>query len=285
MKKIKKLSGHSGCSLCLYDCDGSFFVRKKSLESSYDFRLRKQFIKQRKFNSDNFKTPKILSYGQENGHFYFDMQFVHGITLAEYMKTIKTKEIVHLMGYLFKSLPVEKEHYNEKTQSIFYNKIIGLEKNVKNKTALQTETFNHLKAFDFSNVPETYCCGDLTLENILLCEDDKKIYLIDFLDSFFNSWMIDIAKLLQDLELGWSWRKEKKDSSRDLRCMIARQALIEGILELPDGKSKLQAVYNILLLNILRIYPYTKDEDTFSFLENALSKTLHIIEDIKEKAA
>lgn len=277
--------GHSGCSLLLYEGGDGFFVRKISQKPSYDFRLRKQFIKQRRFSSENFATPAILSYGRENGHFYFDMQFIRGVTLAEYMKVIKTKEIVNLINYLFKSMPVESSSCRPDAQSVFQNKIADLRCKMNMKSPVQIEAFRRLKDFDFSAVPSSYCCGDLTLENILLSETERRIYLIDFLDSFFNSWMIDVAKLLQDLELGWSWRKQSTDTNRNLRCMIARQALIEGILDLPDGQSKLESVYHILLLNILRIYPYTHDAKTYDFLESALRKTLNIILDLKEKAA
>ena len=285
MKQIKQLSGHSGCGLLLYEGGDGFFVRKISQKASYDFRLRKQFIKQQRFSSENFATPAILSYGRENGHFYFDMQFIRGVTLAEYMKIIKTKEIVNLINYLFKSMPIESNSCRPDAQSVFQNKIADLCCKMNMKSPVQIEAFSRLKGFDFSAVPSSYCCGDLTLENILLSETDRRIYLIDFLDSFFNSWMIDVAKLLQDLELGWSWRKQSADTNRNLRCMIARQALIEGILDLPDGQSKLESVYHILLLNILRIYPYTHDAETYDFLESALRKTLNIISDLKEKAA
>lgn len=95
--------------------------------------------------------------------------------------------------------------------------------------------------------------------------------------------MIDLSKLLQDLELGWSWRNFPKDDNRDLRCMIARQILIENVLELPIGRRLLLEVYHILLLNVLRIYPYAQDDKTLKWLDNALQKTLSVIEHIKEK--
>ena len=126
MKQIKQLSGHSGCGLLLYEGGDGFFVRKISQKASYDFRLRKQFIKQQRFSSENFATPAILSYGRENGHFYFDMQFIRGVTLAEYMKVIKTKEIVNLINYLFKSMPIESNSCRPDAQSVFQNKIADL---------------------------------------------------------------------------------------------------------------------------------------------------------------
>jgi len=71
------------------------------------------------------------------------------------------------------------------------------------------------------------------LENVLITPD-KNIYLIDFLDSFFDSRMIDAAKILQDLETLRSYRHQKIDTTLSLRLSIAKQALIENIIELPN---------------------------------------------------
>ena len=121
---------------------------------------------------------------------------------------------------------------------------------------------------------------NLTLENIIITYN-KQIYLIDFLDSFYNSWMLDIAKLLQDLELKWSFRNIELSVNQALRIEIAKEALIEEILKLRDGKNKLFTIYHLLLLNILRIYPYTKDEKTFDFLDNAIKELIIKIDNKK----
>jgi len=110
-----------------------------------------------------------------------------------------------------------------------------------------------------------------------LITSDKKIYLIDFLDSFFDSWMIDVAKLLQDIELCWSYRYEKMSTNLSLRLTVAKEALLESILELENGETKIKYIYHILLLNVLRIVPYTKDSITKEFLQNALKYLIDIL--------
>lgn len=109
---IKSLSGHSGCNLNLYkDIEKDrIFLRKDAGLISYNKRLKKQFIKKKEFNMKRVKTPKIFNYGiNDKGIFYFDMEYINGITLSEYMKQIKIKEIVDLITLLFDSLPIFAE--------------------------------------------------------------------------------------------------------------------------------------------------------------------------------
>ncbi len=277
---VKNLTGHSGCGLKLYRKDNILFLRKDSGTSGYNRRLKKQCIKQQRFQLEGIKTPEVLSYGLKNGLFYFDMEFLNGITLAEHMNSIKIKEINHLIGLLFKALPIASSKINPKADRIFHNKIAELRQKIAQTNNLAMAALQKLESYDYSNVPGSYCCGDLTLENIIL-SDDKQVYLIDFLDSFYNSWMIDVAKLLQDLELRWSYRHSKIDFNLNMRLAVAREALIENIAEFPDGQEMLKSIYHILLLNVLRIYPYAKDAVTADFLQTAVSQVLQTIADLE----
>ena len=270
---VKSLSGHSGCGLNLYRQDDILFLRKDSGSTSYNMRLKKQYIKQRKFISDEIKVPRVLHCGHENGLFYFDMEFLNGITLSEYMSHIKIKEINSLISLLFKSLPVKNSKILPDTDKIFKKKISQITQQLRPCDTEALDAVAKLEQFDFSNIPFSYCCGDLTLENIIL-DENKQIYLIDFLDSFYNSWMIDVAKLLQDLELYWSYRYQKIDFNLAMRLAVAKEALLENISEYENADANILSIYHILLLNILRIIPYTRDEHTAKFLKSALNKIM-----------
>ena len=280
---IKSLSGHSGCNLNLYKDNDKIFLRKDAGNISYNRRLKKQFIKQKKFNLDKVKTPKIFEYGiNEDGVFYFDMEYINGITLSEYMKQIKIKEIVDLVTLLFEALPIKQGVISTKAQNVFQNKISDLETKLDTSNANIKQSLLVLKEYDFSKVPLSSCCGDLTLENIII-NMRGGAYVIDLLDSFYNSWMVDVAKLLQDIELGWSYRKQVRDFGLNLRLATAKQALFDNILSLEDGQIYLITIYHILLLNILRIYPYTKDKLTLDFLDNSLFQVLENMKNLKGK--
>ncbi len=271
MQKIKQLVGYSGCKLELINNQDCLFVRKSTKHNSYNLRLKKQLKKQLNFKSSTVKTPQIYNYNyDENGLFYFDMEFISGKTLAEYTQDILITEIVDFIKCLFESIYFNSDEENPKAKDIFNKKIKELEMKISNKTNLY-EAFNILKCFEWTQIYKSPCHGDLTLENIIITYN-KQIYLIDFLDSFYNSWMLDVAKLLQDLELKWSFRYVEPSATQSLRIEIAKEALIEEILKLENGDKKLFAIYHLLLLNIIRIYPYTKDEKTFNFLDESVKK-------------
>lgn len=277
---IKSLAGHSGCAVDLWRSGSGFFVRKSSGSRDYNKRLRKQFIKQYKFKLPLAHTPAILGYGEKDGIFYFDMEFVDGITMSEYMRQIKVKEIVDLMSVLFRSLHITDARPSPKARDIFAKKIASLKKSLDLDNPYAARALEVTEQFDFSDIPQSHCCGDLTLENIILAPTGK-IYLIDLLDSFYNSWMIDVAKLLQDIDLGWSYRHVARDYNLNLRLDIAKQALFDNILALSGGEAFLRGIYHILLLNILRIYPYTKDDDTMNFLNSACAKIITTINEME----
>ncbi len=280
MELIKELSGHSGCRLNLYKDHSRIFLRKDAGDVSYNKRLKKQYIKQKKFALKDVKTPEVFDCGvDDDGIFYFDMEYINGIAMSEYMNQIKIKEIVDLIGLLFKALPIPQGRTSPTAQNVFSDKIQSIaSKIVQGRgSAEAAEAIELLQKFDFSKIPLSPCCGDLTLENIIL--SSKGIYVIDLLDSFYNSWMIDVAKLLQDIELGWSYRFQKRDFGLNLRLATAKQALIENLLSLENGQDALFSIYHILLLNVLRIYPYTKDKFTIDFLNNSVKA---VISNIKE---
>ena len=270
-KLVKPLNGHSGCVVALYQRGNNFFVRKKASSPSYNFRLKKQFAKQKNFvNSPYVLAPAILNCGMQNGLFYFDMQFVAARTLAEYIPSVHITEITDFVRYLFKSIYLNNNLNNANANRIFSMKIESLENKLTQYPHLKG-AFDKLKVQNWSRVYKSPCHGDLTLENIMITPDHK-LYLIDFLDSFYNSWMIDLAKLFQDVLLKWSFRYQKLSPAAQLRLQVAKEALTEEILTAPNGQEKLSTIYHILLLNVLRIYPYVKDEITRNFLDSAVDK-------------
>lgn len=273
------LSGHSGCKLSLYS-NGIYdrpFVRKSAGRLSYNNRLKKQYIKQKMFKCRDVKTPEVFSFDiDEKGIVYFDMEYIEGMTMAEYMNQIKIKDISYFVDLLFNVLPIDNCKYPKDTQKIFMDKILSLKNSLDLSNVKISNALNLLMNFNFGNVPTSACHGDCTLENIII--SDKGIYVIDLLDSFYNSWMIDVAKLLQDIELGWSYRNKGRDFNLNLRLATAKQELINKIRSLKNGQENLIMIYHILLLNVLRIYPYTKDDLTYEWLNNSTNTILNKIE-------
>ena len=91
---VFNLGGHSGCKILLYDDGIKSFIRKISKSKDYNDRLLKQCSKQANFVNPFIKAPKIIKSGiDEDGLFYFDMEYIQGVTLSEYIKGIEISKI------------------------------------------------------------------------------------------------------------------------------------------------------------------------------------------------
>ena len=101
--------------------------------------------------------------------------------------------------------------------------------------------------------------------------------MIDFLDSFYDNWIIDISTLMQDVQTLWAYRHEKEVNINTLiRLIVFRDILVDTVRSISDDD--VMEVYYALLLKLIRIYPYTKDEHTYNFLNE---KTTSVINSIK----
>lgn len=278
---LQDLSGHSGCRVMLCEADGHRFIRKKSSHPSYNDRLKNQYLKQKQFELDLLKTPKIYDSGYEDGIFYFDMEYIPAKRMSEHIHCLEIEDIVRFLDLLCSRLPFGRGEKDKEAGVAFTRKISSLAESLPAGDEAALKAVDTLGEFDFSSVPRSYCCGDLTLENILIT-DNKNIYLIDFLDSFYNSWMIDVAKLFQDLEFKWSYRSAPKNINRELRLLIAREVLVKKIVDLEQGLANLFLIYHIVLLNTLRIIPYARDGHTRAYLDRTLTDVMARIGQIKE---
>ena len=258
------LGGHSGCQIHLIeDDDGNVFVRKVSKDEAYNKRLEIQCEKQKDFKSKFIKAPIVYRQGYtEEGLFYFDMEYIQGMTLAEYIKTPEQKELV-------------TEEEKQKIIDIFSNKISELKKCLVNKEEpVITKALYLLENHDWSIMKPSLCHGDMTLENIIIRNDC--LYYIDFLDSFYDSWFLDVGTLLQDVQVMWSYRFQNEVSMNTvLRLIVFRDLLLDEINKIEP--SYVIEIYYALLQKLIRIFPYTTDEQTYQFL---LQKTEIVLEKI-----
>lgn len=281
MMHITDLGGHSGCKILLCETDdNNVFVRKISSSHKYNDRLRVQAKKQKKFKSKQVKAPAILNQGEtEEGLFFFDMEYISGITLAEYIKTIEIGKVRNLVETLIDDVAsMERNDINIDTEAVFQEKIASLKKQLLPlSNHVVNEALILLESHLWNGIAQTSCHGDLTLENIIV--KDNQLYLIDFLDSFYDSWILDIGTLLQDVQTLWSYRFEEDININTLiRLIVFRDILLDYIRD--KNEEMVLEVYYSLLLKLIRIFPYTKDERTYKFLTE---KTNTIIDLIKQE--
>lgn len=273
------LGGHSGCQIFMVEeDDGSVFVRKISKDKGYNSRLKAQSKKQAAFTSAYIKAPEVYAQGYtEEGLFFFDMEYIQGITLAEYIKTVEIGKVKGLVESLVASLVPQQQRAMSAEEvmwvaAIFAQKIASLKESLAphNNPIIQ-RALEMLESYNWQNFVPSVCHGDMTLENIIIKND--RLYFIDFLDSFYDSWFLDIGTLLQDIQVMWSYRFQKDVSMNTvLRLIVFRDLLLDEIRKI--NSDYVLEVYYSLLQKLIRIYPYTKDEHTYQFLNEKTSLVL-----------
>lgn len=114
------------------------------------------------------------------------------------------------------------------------------------------------------------CHGDLTLSNIIL-DPLSGITLIDFLQTFIETPLQDVAKLKQDFVYGWSFHKHSSSIGikAEILCRYHYPSAITQIERMYPMQVKL-----LTLMALVRIAPYVKDDVTQQWLTKSLQKCM-----------
>jgi thiamine kinase-like enzyme len=125
-------------------------------------------------------------------------------------------------------------------------------------------------------MPVGMCHGDLTFSNILF--NGNNYYLIDFLDSFIESPLLDIVKIRQDTAYLWSTLMYHKPFDK-VRLSIISEKIDTAIDEYFTGKYEWYRKYYmpLQLMNFLRILQYGKEDKVIAYLKRVIAGQLAII--------
>ena len=261
--------GHSGCKLELIGSSDNFIVRKTSHALNYNTRLKNQFIKQSTVSLGAFSQTKVFNSGNDSdGLFFFDMEFIPGRNLAKVFNELNEDEI-DFLSEVFSDLYKTEACYH--SSEIYLEKISLLISSLKQEHQLALEKpIARLMGYRWKIEKSSVCHGDLGLENILLFNNE--LYIIDLLDSFSNSWVMDIAKVLQDVETHWAFRDQSMNPKLESMLVNFKSLLFRKLIAKGLTFKQYSDCYYVLLLNLVRILPYSKNKITDQFLIDAIQQ-------------
>lgn len=286
MKQIE-FKGHSGCKIYLIIADNKTpFVRKISKSVQYNERLIRQCLKQKEYQCKSACIPKILNEDFKDGHYFFDMEYIRGTSLELYLQSCTIDKIEIISGFLVNLIKENKntlspgEHGRDFVKSkctTIYNNLQTFHKNESINKA-----YDILCNHEWIQTLKSPSHGDLTLENIIYSYDGD-FYLIDFLDTFNNTWIGDVSKILQDLIVGWSFRYQfittnAISENTKVRVLLLRKQFIESLNKEIGDKKIWDDIYLYLLLDLLRIVPYIKEKRIFEFVSKSMEAIINNIE-------
>ena len=259
-------NGLSGCKLKIID---NGILRKYSSSIDYNERLIKQVNKQilfTKFIFKNIDAPKVL--GTLSSQLYsFDMEYISGLSSYEYFSSINANGVEFVIQTLFDYF----DYFSNNARDIVINnKLIEKIDSLQAKTKY-SEYLKYLKTYINDNkivVPKTFCHGDLTFNNIIFHKN--RLFFIDFLDSYVDSFFCDLIKLKQDLYHLWSL---KVQDEKTLRLVQIYRHIWQKINQRYKKYIRTQGFEILDIINTLRIEPYLTNTNQTIILDKIVKST------------
>jgi len=234
-------------------------------------RLANQVIKQQQFkNTENIITPytEIISENK------IIIDLVRGHTLAEKLFTSSIQEIKNYAQRLLEIID-----FNLKTSSleVFRSKIC-LDKLSTIKEIEETKIFPELTKQILSikcKIPVGVCHGDLTISNCMI-DIDGKLVLLDFLDTFYETPIQDIASLFQETWAEWSLLVCKKSVHGLCRFRIWLKYLEKLLFERYSEQEWWPLVEIFTRIKLIRTLPYLTSDDEKKYIFQVLDSSFPI---------
>lgn len=283
-----KMEGRSGCKLEVVKDGSRVIIKKYSSSIEYNKRLLKQARKQEAFYNNLpenyiFSTARVIeTYSTENSLAWFSMPYLFSEKYSTYFEQasiVDLKKVLHHIIDYF-NLNIKNSIPGKIDDRIIASKIEELKLKVgENISTTNKDYFYYTLEYLKTNIPGTAlptgtCHGDFTFSNILF--GDNKIYLLDFLDSFIESPLIDIVKIRQDTCFKWSIMLEKEMPPHQKNKLIQTFNYLDR--EIAAFCNKYQGMgewYNYLqIFNLLRIVPYLNNSEEIFFIEKSLRQLL-----------
>jgi hypothetical protein len=196
--------GRSGCSFEVIDT----ILRKTSKCIQENDRHIARGQKQCIFTGKSFKslsTPFVHAIGFNNaGLCYIDMDLIPGISLVHFLETATAEDYQFLENVLIDYLD---QQFSSTVLDLNDDAINNVRAKV-NEIRFSLEFPNKsliLDSLDDMPVDKLivgWCHGDLTLANMIY--SNKTFYLIDFLDTYIESPLLDLISIRQDTKHLWT---------------------------------------------------------------------------------
>jgi hypothetical protein len=258
--------GLSGCKLEFLN---ETMIRKWSSSNQYNYRLYEQAIKQEIKSTKTYNTfavPKIQNISKHELYF-FDMEYIPSKSFNDYFYEISPISINKFMNFIdeyFSSITIIGKYSEDELKNVLYKKLNSFN-NTKYINFIKYLQ-NYIKKIKFNNLYKEACHGDLTMSNILFT--DEKYYLIDFLDSYLESSIIDLVKLKQDLYHHWLLKINQVNNIKAYQISTH----IWNLIQLKYSYIINTELFNILeIINWLRIEPYLTESTHIFILDNHIT--------------
>lgn len=285
------IEGHSGCDIEIVYEDNELHIHKSTHDPSYVPRLvnqaKKQILASRR-EYQNIRVPKIFEVENNDSCAIIKMEYIYSKNFVEYFENAGFEQIKYLIGAIkyFIDLEIDASTLQTVPSHILTEKMADVARKVANNKNLMHDD----EALDLIRrsqsvmekvgdmlLPVGTCHGDLTFSNILF--NGNNYYLIDFLDSFIESPLLDVVKIRQDTAYLWSTLMYRKPFDK-VRLSIVSEKIDMAIDDYFTSSYDWYRNYYmpLQLMNFLRILQYAHDEKVISYLKSVIASQLLTVE-------
>lgn len=282
-----KVKGHSGCQIDIVNAGESLLIRKSTHDKKYIHRLYQQAVKQReasRITYQHIRIPEIFDIERTDTYLNIRMEYVYSKNYVDYFEDSGFDQINYFVRALkifidseianSKMVPIGKDIVQSKFEDICdkvaHNDFICKDCDVAGILEKSAAVFYNID--EDMTLPVGQCHGDLTFSNILF--NGNNYYLIDFLDSFIESPLLDLVKVRQDSHYGWSQLMYGHELDK-VRMKIISNKIdneINTYYSTYDWYNKYYKMFQ--LMNFLRVIQYAKEEQVIRFLKTVLNSLL-----------
>lgn len=290
-----KVKGHSGCVIDIVNEGNNLRIHKWSKDPKYLARLAKQAEKQQEAYKDEYqhiRIPQIFNVERDEEHVLINMEYVYSRNFIEFFEAAGFEQIDYFIKALIlflekelkespvKSVPtsVTLDKYYDVESKVKANPLLASDPEIQRLMSLSRQQFEEFAKQPTVDLPMGICHGDLTFSNILF--NGNNYYLIDFLDSFIESPLLDIVKIRQDSAHLWSQLMYTNPYDK-LRLKIVCEKIDKEINAYGKRYQWYKEYYTIYqLLNLLRILQYAKEEKVITYLKEEIGRVLEEKEEV-----
>lgn len=282
-----QVKGHSGCQIDIANEGSNLYIYKSTHDPKYINRLYLQAKKQKEASRSEYqhiRIPEIFDIDKTDEHLVIKMEYVYSKNYIDYFEDAGFDNISYFVKALKifmnaeiansplqkVSTQVVKDKFEDVCNKCQANEHINKDAEIQQILVASRTIFNSLPVE--IEIPMGKCHGDLTFSNILF--NGNNYYLIDFLDSFIESPLLDLVKIRQDSQYEWS--RLMYDGEVDLvRLSIISQKIDREIDTYYNQYQWYREYYHVFqLMNFLRILQYAKEEKVITYLKNVIKSML-----------
>lgn len=281
-----EIKGHSGCQIDVVREEDVLYIYKTTHDAGYLDRLEQQGRKQQNaanVNMQHIRVPRVLDIRRDVDSVTLKMEYVYSKNFVGYFEYAGFEQISYFIRALCLYLDYEIKHstlqtidskvlkdkYEDVQQKILQNALLCKDAEIIDLLQFAANRFNNVKEMA---LPIGVCHGDLTFSNILF--NGNNYYLIDFLDSFVESPLLDIVKIRQDSAFLWS-QLMYSGQYDEIRLKIVASKIDDEIVRYANQFEWYQHYQIFQLMNFLRVLQYAHEENVINYLKQIIRQLLY----------